>query len=816
MSFRDRIDDGLGWWGRSMYRRHRVVLALSLAYVAVMTSLIAAMRFENASQSYLRSEDPASIRYDEFNEQFGQDDQILLAISPPDVFAPAFLEKLRLFHEALESELPHVTDVTSLINARDTRGEGDALVVDDLLAEWPDSPEAFETLRRRVFANPLYVGVLVSRDGRTTTITLEPDLQSEVATIAALSGFEESREEPGSEPGYLTDEDRTELLSALDVLVQRFGAPDFPIQMVGGPVTTTRVNQMMTADIRAYMGWAGAAIALFLLALFRRLSGVVLPMLVVLFATLSTLGTMVWLDIPFSLVLGMLPIFTLTVGVCTTVHILVIVYQQLRLGRSPEDSVAYAFHHSALAICMASATTAAGMLSFLSADVAPIRNLGVIAPIAVGYAFAFSMTTLPAMLAATPLRTESGERLAHTERPSERLLVWIGRVAAVHARPIAIGAIALTLLAVAGAARLRFSHDPVKWFPPDHPTRLAVETIDRALSGSSSAEVVIDTGATNGLHAPDTLKRIEAAMRFAESLQVGGITVGKAMSLVDIVEESHQALNQDSPEFRFIPESRQVIAQELLLFENGGSDDLEKFTDSRFRLARMNLRVPESDAIEYRGFLEALHSGLRETLGEDLEFAITGRTTLMARIFSALITSMGRSYVFALLVITPLMILLIGDLRLGLLSMAPNIFPVIFVLGVMGWLGIPLDVSNIVIGSILIGLAVDDTIHFLQRFRTEYADSGDAPLAIQNTMRGTGAALFFTSLVLATGFLVMALRGSMLNTVQFGLLSALGIAVAFLADVFITPALIALTATRSLPKAADENTHALGQAAAGG
>ncbi|MBW2401992.1 MAG: MMPL family transporter, partial [Deltaproteobacteria bacterium] len=135
--------------------------------------------------------------------------------------------------------------------------------------------------------------------------------------------------------------------------------------------------------------------------------------------------------------------------------------------------------------------------------------------------------------------------------------------------------------------------------------------------------------------------------------------------------------------------------------------------------------------------------------------------------------------------------LFMGDLRLGLISMVPNLFPVIFVLGIMGWMDLPLDASNAVIGCIIIGLAVDDTIHFLQCFRRDFGETGQLEEAVRRTMRVTGSALLFTSLVLSTGFLVMALRGTMLNTINFGALSASGIAFAFLADVIVTPALIA-------------------------
>jgi hypothetical protein len=169
---------------------------------------------------------------------------------------------------------------------------------------------------------------------------------------------------------------------------------------------------------------------------------------------------------------------------------------------------------------------------------------------------------------------------------------------------------------------------------------------------------------------------------------------------------------------------------------------------------------------------------------------------------------MTKSYAVALAVITPLMMMLIGNVRLGLISMVPNLLPVLFTLSVMGLMNVPLDASSIVIGSIIIGLAVDDTIHFLRRVQREYADLGELRGAVHETMRTTGSALFFTSLVLATGFAVMGSLGSMKNTVYFGYFTSLGISVAFVANVTLTPGLIRLavrllTPTRSATRPRD-------------
>ena len=190
---------------------------------------------------------------------------------------------------------------------------------------------------------------------------------------------------------------------------------------------------------------------------------------------------------------------------------------------------------------------------------------------------------------------------------------------------------------------------------------------------------------------------------------------------------------------------------------------------------------------------------------------MTGFMPVLASVMSAVITSMARSYAIALLIITPMMILLLKDLRLGVMSMIPSLIPVVVTIGVMGWLGMPIDATTMLIGAMVIGLAVDDTIHFMHKFRIYFTELGDSKLAIRATLETTGAALLFTSLVLTGGFGVFLLA-SMVNTQNFGFLAATGAATAFLADLVVAPALMTL-ATRHMrvarPRAGDESGETL-------
>jgi len=688
--------------------------------------------------------------------------------------------------------------VKSLINVRQTRGEADALIVEDLMEDWPETAQELDDLRSRVFASPLYVDNVISRDGHITTVSIRPVVYSGGGDRAesALAGFDAPKAESGfdgSEGVFLSEDEKRELVEAVWPVVQRHAGPGFELHVVGGAVVATQITGRMTRDTHKRVAATALAIVVFLFLLFRRASGVIYPMAVVVAAMITTLGSLVLVDIPFSIVLGMLPVFTLCVAVCYAIHVLVLVYQKLAEGDSREQAIVYALGHSGMAILMASLTTAAGMLSFLTASLAPVRHLGIAAPIGVFFAFFFSLTLLPALVAIFPLPARALGARDSGPSWAQRLLLRAGDLGVDRPRVVLCAALAIMAISVVGFAQIHFAHMPIEWLPAEDPVRIASELIDRELGGSSTAEVLIETGRENGLQDPETLRGIEAAIEQVESIDRGVLSVGKATSLIDIVKETHQALNANDAAFYRIPGDPRLLAQELLLFENSGSDDLELFTDSQFRKGRVTLRMPHVDAVLYRDFLEEIEAIFAENLGGEVPITVTGRSALAARTFTALIESMARSYIFALVVITPLMMLLIGNVRLGLISMAPNLLPIFLILAAMGLLDIALDASSMMVGSIVIGLAVDNTIHILHRYRLEFERSGDTQQAVRETLRTTGTALFFTSLVLTTGFTTMASLGTMQNTIRFGYLSALGIAIAFVANVLLTPALVALT-----------------------
>jgi predicted RND superfamily exporter protein len=375
------------------------------------------------------------------------------------------------------------------------------------------------------------------------------------------------------------------------------------------------------------------------------------------------------------------------------------------------------------------------------------------------------------------------------------VVVACGRFSARRPRTVIGVSVAILLLAALGATRLRFSNDYLMWFPEDDPLRPATELVDRELRGSVTLEAIVDVGKENGLHDPSLLRRFDEFAAGNRSIRQGDLFVGKTVSLADILKETHQALNENRPEFYAIPSDRRLVAQELLLFENSGTDDLEELVDSQFSRARISMRIPWTDWMLYPAFLAEMRRHAEEVFGDDVQVHLTGFSAMMARAATSFVDTMARSYVLALLIITPLMIFLLGSFRRGLLSMAPNLAPILLTLGLMGGFGIPLDMSTTLIGGIVIGLAVDDTIHFMHRFNRYYEQTGDSQRAVRETLETTGMAMLFTSVVLGAGFLIFTLA-YMQNLVIFGVLCAFATTTAFLADVTLAPALMVLATRR--------------------
>ena len=617
MTLRNRIEDRFRDWAYVSARQRGPIIVVMLALAVALGSQLPKLEVDTSTESFLRHNDPARVVYDAFREQFGSDQLIVIALRPPRVFDPAFLDVLAQLHTALEEDVPHVEDVTSLVNVRETRGDGDDLIVRDLLEGLPLAAAEIRQRGARARTNPLYRNFVLSADGRTTTLVVELQaLAADLDVEDSLGGFDEGG---ATTPRPLSGTEESSAVNSILAIVEQFRRDGLEIHVAGGPVTTTRLATQMGEDMALFLALSLLAVGVFLYALFRRASAVFLPLGVVSLAVVSTFGAMALLGTPLGIPTQILPSFLLAVGVGGTVHLLTIFFRSFDAGASREDALAQALHHSGLAIVMTALTTAGGLVSFVVAEIQPVADLGLFAPLGIGLGVSYSMVLLPAVLHSVPLKRRPTRGDGRPDR-IERALQWVGDRCVRRPKTVLACMSLVLVLALAGVTRLDFSYDPVRWFPPEDPIRTATEFMNRELGGAISLEVLLDSGRENGLHEPAFLRRLDALRAKAEQLEgSGGVRVGKSVSLVDVSQEIHQALNENRVEYRVIPDDRQLVAQELLLFENSGSDDLEDVTDPLFRHARLTLKLPYAAPAHYQPFIRSVEELAIETLGPGTE-----------------------------------------------------------------------------------------------------------------------------------------------------------------------------------------------------
>jgi predicted RND superfamily exporter protein len=772
----------------------KVLLATCLL-VGFFVYQIPSISIDTSSEALLKKEDPSILEYNRFRDQFGRAELIVIAVQSPEIFSTAFLSRLQSFHQDLEEEIPYLREVTSLINARSTRGDKDSLIVKDLLEDFPKNPMDPARLKKEVMSNPFYLNYLISEDAQVTAIIVETEAAVTEEAFRAedlLDAFDENISEtasPGEKPHYFSEKENREVVMAINRVVGRHSRNDFPITVSGGPVVVDAFNRATMSDIRRCIVLSLVSVALFLGLLFRRTSGVILPMVIINAALFSTIGLMSLTGIPIKITTTVIPAFLLSVGVCDAVHVLAIFYRLLDRGQSKRDAIAQALGHSGIPIVMTSLTTTAGVLSFLFADLRAIAEIGIFAAAGVVLALLYTVVLLPPMLALTRITVKRD--MPGRKGTMDRILEAIAAISTSHRKKIVVAGGIIFLVFFPAVFLLNFSHNIVAYFPDDSSYRQNLGFIDTRLKGSITLEIVLDTHRENGLHEPEILNRIEAFGRQTEGFHQDGIAVGKVFSITDILKEIHQALNENDPAYYTIPHDRRVVAQELLLFENSGSDDLERIVDNQFSQTRITIKTPWVDAVVCKKFIDKIQQRLSDQFQDSVSVHATGLMALLARAISAAIYSMTKSYLVAFVAITILMIVLIGNWKLGLVSMIPNFLPILTTMGIMGLLNIPLDINSLMIGSIAIGIVVDDTVHFIYNFQKYYERISNPYEAVRETLLGTGRALLITSLVLCTGFFIL-MFASLNHLVNFGFFTGITILIALAADFLLLPALLVL------------------------
>jgi predicted RND superfamily exporter protein len=792
----NKLEDLMGRIGGFIHDNPIKVIVLVLGLLAFPVSHVPQIKMDTSTEGFMHDDDPVLITYNKFRAQFGRDERIVLAIKSDTIFTVEFLSTLKKLHEEIEEKVPYLNDVTSLYNVRNTRGDGDKLLTNDLLDPMPTTQNEVDVVKTLAMASHFYKNLLLSADGTMTTMVIETDAYSQAGEkkTSIDSEFEEGFDSDNSndldEKAFLSDAENAELLKVLHDIVNKYKAKDFEIYVAGSPTVNNALKTQMQKDMQKFTKITFLIIIVFLFVMFRRVSAVIYPLMVIIFSLLATVGTMAWTGVAFKLPTQIVPSLLLAVSIGATVHILSIFFDRFNETGDKKEAMIYTLGHSGLAIAMTSVTTAIGVGSFSGSEVAPISDMGVFASLGVMVSLLLTLILLPALLSLTKIKQKPRVATGKLDAIMKKFSAFPIK----HYKSIIGGSFVLVVVALMASSQIILSHNPLYWFQPGNENRVSTEVIDAKMNGTVTIEAIIDTQVENGWNDPVRLKKLNALSSKFEAYTDEYTHIGKVVSIATIAKETNRALHENNEDFYNIPDDANLLSQELLLFENSGSDDLEDVVDSQFSMARMTIKLPWADTVKSVQVLEYVKDEVAKAF-PDAKVETTGMIPLLINTFSKAISSSVTSYLIAFGLISIMMMVILGSVRIGLLSMIPNLTPIILGLLLMYVMNIPLDMFTLLIGSIAIGLAVDDTIHFLHNFRRYYLESGDSAKAIEQTFFTTGKAMLITTIVLSLGF-YSYLMADMISVQNFGILTGTVIILALLSDLLLAPALMIVAAKR--------------------
>jgi predicted RND superfamily exporter protein len=737
------------------------ILALTaLALTAIVDPLSGAMRLNiDPSADRLFSENVSAKQfYDRTREIFGSDETLIITVASDDIFSQASTDTIRRITERI-NDLEPVRHVLSLTSAVDIRSVEDGLDISPFFSALEEGSADLATIKQRVMSNPFYAGNLVSRSGDVT------------ALVVYFNNF--------SDREYIQGGIHEQIMAIVE---EEQG--DHEIFMTGSPFFKFAMVDLLVDDLVWTPPLITILLAIVLAISFRTVLGVITPLLTVGVGVILTLGTIAALGYSLSMISVLVPPLLMILGFSYAVHVTSEYHQQRRNPESSDPIILQTLKHMTLPVVLTGLTTIAGFIALMANPINAVKEFGVFASIGVVYITLLSITFAPALLKALDRHPERWKD-AGTSRNGGSFDKFVDRVALFdlkHRRAIFISFGILCLLAIFGITRIHVSTESITNFDPDSDVRKGFDIVNEHLGGANHFYIVVE-----GDH-PDTFKdpRSLQALRDLQDWLGSQPEIGGTMSVADYLMQINQAFNDNDPEHFAIPESKRLITQLLFL---SSSDELDRIVDSRFRTTNIVVRSRVINSDRMSVLLERIEPQLQLLPGH-LKATVTGNPVLVSETLTDIIVGQARSVGLALIFVYAILTIMFMSQRIGFIALLPNVVPVLVYFGSLGFFGISLNPSTSLIAPMVLGIAIDDTIHYFSRFNREVRRHADDRKATLLAMKAVGRPVTFTSIGLCLGFLVL-MTSDLRMQAQVGLMASYSLAIAWLSDFLLTPALCA-------------------------
>lgn len=743
----------------------KTVLAALFILTFVFAGISAGLQLDFTIENLFAQNDPEVDEYFQFRQDFGREDNLIYLVY--ECHDPFSRENL-LRTQDLTSRFQAIKGLDSVLSLTNVQ----VISYTDLAAESifgtiPDDNDSLISGKERILDTPLLVQNLISVDAMAAAFILRVV------------------------DDYNTHEERERIMSEVEEI--ELTVP-WSWREAGIPVLRTKYVQYMLDDMMSFLSPVILVNIVVLFLLFRSLRGILLPLTAVMIADIWTMGIMALLGFHINIITYIVPTLVLIVGIADSIHIIVKYQEELAHNEDKATAIEHTIKKIGAAIFLTSFTTAVGFLSLLATNIAIVREFGLIVSIGVVVAFVTSIIFVPSILIL--LRRPSQDRIMRLHRTSfrHRLLQRVVNINNEHQFPIMAVSIGIVLACILFAARVDSDSRLMEDLDPGNDLYDDMTYMEDHMGSVLPFEAIVevrrgDVMAESAMFDPEVLSQVGKLQAFMSTIP----EIGKTVSYADYFRELNRSWHDGDSAYYILPETRAEIEQ--ILISAGEPDSIfagliDTSFENYFSRARISARIQDINSERSREITGTIQSWAEENLGDSLSVTVTGTTPMALKTNQYLVQNLVYSFMIAFVVIFISMLLLFRSMKLALVSMIPNIIPLLLIAGVMGLFHIKLRPTTAMTFAIAFGIAVDDTIHFLARFRQElFSSNGKYRLANEETLFTTGKAVISTSVILISGFLVLV-TSNFSPSRDFGLLSAITLLGALLGDLFFLPAVI--------------------------
>lgn len=720
------------------------------------------LHFVNNSRMFFSKANPQLQALEMLENTYTKYENVLFVVEPASghVFERQTLSAI----EELTAEawkLPYSSKVSSLTNFQHTRAEGDELIVEDLVRDAAHlSDGELAGIREIALAEPLLVNSLVPAAAHVSGVN--------VNIIKPEKAMDESRQ---------VADKAQELARFIETKY-----PGITLHLTGGIMVDSAFGEAPKRDMTSLMPFVLLIFFVVMTASLRSLAATFATFSVIFMSVFSGMGLAGWLGMDITPASANGPIIILTLAVADSIHILVTMFQHMRLGRSRQEAVAESLRINLQPVFVTSLTTAIGFLTMNFSDAPPFRDLGNIVAMGVTAAFFYSVLFLPALAALVPMRAGS----VQGQRPT--FFEGLGRFVVARRTPLFWWLLLAMAVMTTGISRIELDDDFVRYFDHSYDFRRASEFAIANLTGVYIIDYSLDSGEEGGINNPEYLAKVD---EFAQWLrrQAG---VRHVFSVTDIMKRLNRSMHGDDDSWYRLPDQRNLAAQYLLLYEMSlpfGLDLNDRINVDK-SATRLTVTLGDSTTREVRDLEELGRQWLEQNAPPAMHTYGSGLSVIFSYISKRNIESMLGASVLALIVISFIMALVLRSFKLGVISLLPNLSPAFMAFGLWGYTVGQVGLAVSVMMAMTMGIVVDDTVHFLSKYRRARKEHhASAEEAVLYAFKTVGSPILVTTLILVAGFTMLSFSGFQINA-NMGSMTAITIVFALIMDFFFLPSLL--------------------------